>query len=70
MITIHEFPGRHFDGSDIVASNNAVNFARQEYGPVYALEITDTSCDIRSIDRKTHHGKFALLVGNEPDGVE
>lgn len=70
MITIHEFPGRHYDGSDLIASADAVNFARQHYWPVYALEITDTSSDIRSVDRKVLDGKFALLVGNEPDGVE
>jgi len=31
MIRIYEFPGRHFDGSDIIASHDAVNFARQHY---------------------------------------
>ncbi len=70
MITIHEYPWRHHDGSDILAVQSAIEFARTTYGSVYALEITGTSQDLRSIDRKTLDGSFALLVGNEPDGVE
>lgn len=70
MITIHEYPWRHHDGTDLLAVQSAITFARETYGPVYAMEITDTSADIRSIDWKALDGAFALLVGNEPDGVE
>lgn len=70
MITIHEYPWRHHDGTDLIAVQSAITFARDTYGPVYALEITDISQDLRSVDRKTLNGSFALLVGNEPDGVE
>lgn len=70
MITIHEFPGRHYDGSDLQSIQSAISFAREQYGPVYALEITDSSQDIRSIDWNSLNSKFALLVGNEPLWVE
>jgi len=70
MITIHEYPWRHHDGSDLTAIMSAIEFARRTYGPVYALEITESSQDIRSIDWQWLDGKFVLLVGNEPDGVE
>ncbi len=70
MITIHEYPWRHHDGTDLLAVQSAIEFARATYGPVYALEITDTSQDIRSINRQQLDWGFALLVGNEPDGVE
>ena len=70
MITIHEYPWRHHDGTDILAVQSAIEFAHTTYGPVYALEITDTSQNITSLDWKKLNGNFALLVGNEPDGVE
>lgn len=70
MVAIHEYPGRHHDGSDLTAIQDALTFARAQYWPVYALEITDSSSDIRSINWSSLSGNFALLVGNEPDGVE
>jgi len=69
-VTIAEYPWRHHDGTDITAIQSAIQHARTTYGPVYALEITDSSRDIGSVDRKTLDGQFALLVGNEPEWVE
>lgn len=54
----------------ILSQFNRLLHLLDTYGPVYALEITDISQDLRSVDRKTLNGSFALLVGNEPDGVE
>lgn len=69
-VTITEFPWRHHDGTDLQAIQSAIDYAHTHYGPVYALEITDTSINIQSIERKWFEGKFTLLVGNEPEWVE
>ena len=69
-VTINEYPWRHHDGTDITAIQSAIKYARTTYGPIYALEITDTSSSIKTINRTSMDGNFTLLVGNEPEWVE